>query len=230
MRQAYENNDPNVRAILSKYEIHFVPLVNPDGYEYSHSTYRLWRKNRRPNAGSSCVGVDLNRNFGYQWFVGGSSSDPCSDNYAGPSADSELETKALENAILAKNGFWDAYLTIHTFGQYWLTSWSYTTDFPQDYDDLKMAADKGAEAIKDLYGTEYTASHSALIFGVLSGVSDDWARGRANIKYACTLELSPSSSSPDIAFGHALPEDRIPKIGKELYAGVTRYIKHVGNL
>ena len=104
--------------------------------------------------------------------------------------------------------FWDAYLTIHTYGQYWLTSWSYTTDYPSDYDDLKLAADKGADALKALHGTEYTTGHSGVLFGRLSGVSDDWAKGAANIKYASTLELSPGKNSIDASYGFALPEDR----------------------
>lgn len=146
----------------------------------------------------------------YLFFVqtGGSSTNPCSDTYAGPSADSELETKAVENVILGKPDFWDAYLTIHTYGQYWLTSWSYTTAYPPDYSDLKLAADKGAAALKALHGTQYTTGHSGVLFGRLSGVSDDWAKGEAKIKYACTLELSPGDSSPDSFYGFALPEDR----------------------
>ena len=38
-------------------------------YEFSHTTDRLWRKNRNPNPGTFglCPGVDLNRNFGYKW-------------------------------------------------------------------------------------------------------------------------------------------------------------------
>ncbi|CAF1085489.1 unnamed protein product, partial [Brachionus calyciflorus] len=181
------------------------------------------------NSGSSCIGTDLNRNFGYQWLTGGSSTNPCSDTYAGPSADSELETKAIEKAILNKNGYWDAYLTIHTYGQYWLTSWSYTTAYPTDYTDLKLAADKGAAAIKALFGTQYTTGHSGVLFGRLSGVSDDWAKGQANIKYATTLELSPGSGTTDASYGFALPEDRVPRVGKELYAGVVAYIKHIEN-
>jgi hypothetical protein len=46
--------------------------------------------------------------------TGGSSSNPCSDIYAGPSANSELEIKAVQNALNAKLGNWDAYLTLHT--------------------------------------------------------------------------------------------------------------------
>ena len=83
--------------------------------------YRFWRKNRKPNAGSSCVGTDLNRNSGFKWMTGGSSSSPCSDVFAGPAANSELEIKAVQNALNAKLGNWDAYLTLHTYGQWLFT-------------------------------------------------------------------------------------------------------------
>ena len=83
----------------------------------------MWRKNRRVNAGSSCIGVDLNRNFGYQWMVAGASNNPCSDTYAGPTPDSEQEAKAVEGVINSKLGTWDAFFTIHTYGQFWFTPW-----------------------------------------------------------------------------------------------------------
>ena len=34
-------------------------------YQYTWTNARLWRKNRRP--GSTCDGVDLNRNFNIHW-------------------------------------------------------------------------------------------------------------------------------------------------------------------
>ena len=41
-----------------------MPMTNPDGYHYSHTEDRFWRKNRAPPLpGSNCTGVDLNRNF-----------------------------------------------------------------------------------------------------------------------------------------------------------------------
>ena len=81
----------------------------------------MWRKNRRPNSGSSCIGTDLNRNYGFKWLTGGSSTDPCSDTFAGPSADSELETKAVENYINLYRGQWASFLTIHSYGKWWFT-------------------------------------------------------------------------------------------------------------
>uniref|UniRef100_A0A2H1WSE0 SFRICE_031639 n=1 Tax=Spodoptera frugiperda TaxID=7108 RepID=A0A2H1WSE0_SPOFR len=44
---------------------YFVPVVNPDGYQHTHTVDRMWRKNRAPS-GNAVTGVDLNRNFGYK--------------------------------------------------------------------------------------------------------------------------------------------------------------------
>ena len=65
--------DSELTAILDKVTFHIVPMQNPDGYEYSHTNERLWRKNRRDNGGG-VYGVDLNRNFDWQW--GGESNNP----------------------------------------------------------------------------------------------------------------------------------------------------------
>lgn len=54
----YESEPSYVKEI----DWYFLPVLNPDGYEYSHTTDRLWRKNRR--FGIGCAGTDLNRNFG----------------------------------------------------------------------------------------------------------------------------------------------------------------------
>ena len=75
---------------------------------------RMWRKNRKP-VSASCYGVDLNRNFGYQFNTGGSSSSPCTDTFHGGSAMSENEAKALQTYMTGKQ--WDTYLTFHSYGQ-----------------------------------------------------------------------------------------------------------------
>lgn len=80
--------------------------------------YRLWRKNRTPNAGSSCEGTDLNRNYPFQWMVVGASKDPCSETYGGVSAGSELETKAVQKAINANLGKWESFISLHSYGKF----------------------------------------------------------------------------------------------------------------
>ena len=106
-------------CILDRFDWYFIPMVNPDGYEYSHSIDRLWRKTRQSysstlvqssakqlsvNEGIAseqhCVGADINRNFEHHWRKGGSSSNVCSQNFAGTKAFSEPEATALANFIM----------------------------------------------------------------------------------------------------------------------------------
>lgn len=76
-------------------DYYILPVVNPDGYEYSFVTDRLWRKNRRK--GVICAGTDLNRNFGYHWGKKGTSKNMCAETYPGKNAFSEPETEAIRN-------------------------------------------------------------------------------------------------------------------------------------
>ena len=89
--------DPRIKEIVDSREIYILFNMNPDGGEYDISTgkYQYWRKNRQPNSGSSSIGTDLNRNYGYQWgCCGGSSSNPSSETYRGQAPFSP-ETAAL---------------------------------------------------------------------------------------------------------------------------------------
>ncbi len=103
------DTDPQIKQIIDNREIYIVPCVNPDGYEYNRATNPngggLWRKNRRNNSGSSCDGVDLNRNYSYDYNAGGgcSSGDPCSNTFRGPNSFSEPESRALRDFLLTHN-------------------------------------------------------------------------------------------------------------------------------
>ena len=96
--------DPAVQYIVNNRELYFVPCVNPDGYEYNRQTNPngggLWRKNRRDN-GDGCFGVDLNRNYSFEFGHDNScaSSNTCSSTYKGPSAFSEPETRAIRDFV-----------------------------------------------------------------------------------------------------------------------------------
>ena len=83
-------------------ELYIVSIVNPDGMVYNEQTNPngggMWRKNRRYNGGGS-YGVDPNRNYPFEWYGGGSSSDPNSETYRGPSPGSEPEVQALMDFI-----------------------------------------------------------------------------------------------------------------------------------
>jgi murein tripeptide amidase MpaA len=93
-----------IALILSNLQLVILPCANPDGRVYSQTIDPNWRKNRKPNAGSACFGVDINRNFDVCWdfrrfFAPGfvsASDNPCDPQvYVGPSAASEPETQNI---------------------------------------------------------------------------------------------------------------------------------------
>ncbi len=98
------DTDSDVEFLINNRELYFVPVVNPDGYLYNESTNPngggLWRKNRKVDPGG-CVGVDLNRNYSYEFAHDGScaSTDPCSNTYHGGTPFSELESIAVRDLL-----------------------------------------------------------------------------------------------------------------------------------
>ncbi|CAF0979773.1 unnamed protein product, partial [Didymodactylos carnosus] len=209
----------NAKQIMDTYKLHIVPVLNPDGYAYTHSKDRMWRKNRKP-VGSNCYGVDLNRNFGYMWNTGGSSASPCSETYHGGSPMSENEAKAMQSYMTGKT--WDSYLTFHSYGQWWFTNWGYTDTLPPQYTELVNKAKIGADALKSVNGRSYTIGSSAVLLYVASGGSEDWTRGTLNIKYSYCLELPPTGGS-----GFILPTNEIKKVGAETFKGICEYLKAI---
>jgi hypothetical protein len=89
------NKNPKIIEAISTNTLYIVPCLNPDGFEYSHSHFSFWRKNRRDN-GDGTYGVDLNRNFsvGYSKV-----KDTASNVYSGPNPFSEPETSAIKNFV-----------------------------------------------------------------------------------------------------------------------------------
>nr|XP_022345038.1 carboxypeptidase B-like [Crassostrea virginica] len=202
--------------LLDKFDWYFAPLLNPDGYEYSHTTYRLWRKNR-VEQGKNCYGTDLNRNFGYEWnpAVGGS-TNVCSDVYSGSQPFSEKESQAVETFILNNRQNMMAYLTYHSYGQMWLYPWGYTSALPADWQDLDAAAKVGTSALSHLYGTNYVVGSSTNVLYSAAGGSDDWAKGGAGVKYSYTIELRDTG-----AHGFILPVNQIFPNNHESWNGLA---------
>ena len=60
-----------MKNLLDTRELWFMPVANPDGYQYTFDVERLWRKNLRDNNGDGQItvgdGVDLNRNYDERW-------------------------------------------------------------------------------------------------------------------------------------------------------------------
>lgn len=193
--------DTRITNIVNSREIYIVFNLNPDGGEYDIATgsYRYWRKNRQPNSGSTYVGTDLNRNYGYKWgCCGGSSGSPSSETYRGSSPFSAPETAALRDFINSRvvNGKQQikTAISFHTYSELILWPYGYTyTDVPSDMtaDDHQVFRTMG-QAMARTNG--YTPGQSSDLY-ITDGDMSDWAYGTHKI-FAFTFEMYPRSSNP----------------------------------
>ncbi|XP_046737158.1 uncharacterized protein LOC124405932 [Diprion similis] len=201
---------------------YIIPVLNPDGYEYTHTTYRLWRKTRSTRTGNLCRGVDPNRNFEYYWMLTGASSASCSETYAGPEAFSELETQALRDFVLANNETIKLYLTFHSYGNYFLYPWGYTSELPDNEEELRTLAEAADEALSTVRGTRYTIGTSTNVLYAAAGGSDDWVKGVGGVELAYTLELPGGGS-----YGFDLPASDIGVVGQETFLAIRVFLKYI---
>ncbi|MDO8365352.1 MAG: M14 family metallopeptidase, partial [Saprospiraceae bacterium] len=176
----YEN-DPELRYLVNNTELYFIPCLNPDGYIYNQTTNPdgggFWRKNRRDN-GDGTFGVDLNRNYSYNWGIGGSSGSPSSETYRGPAPFSEPETQ-MAKAFIEAHEF-EIALNCHTSGNKLVHPWGYTNSVPTP--DFTTLADWFTRE------SNYASGSCWQTLGYLAnGTSDDWMYGEKN-KFAFTPE------------------------------------------
>src|SRR5262249_52745208 len=115
----YKKN-ADVTNLVDTRELWFMPVANPDGYQYTFDGERLWRKNLRDNDGDGVLtnadGVDLNRNYDIDWGLDdeGSSSQISSETFRGTAPASEPETKAHQ-ALIDRVKF-KFLITYHSYG------------------------------------------------------------------------------------------------------------------
>jgi carboxypeptidase A4 len=221
----YRNSDPDIIMFLEKLEFHILPVGNPDGYEYTHTTERLWRKTRSPNNGSDCIGTDLNRNFEFQWGGVNAETDPCSNLYMGSAPESEVEVRNIVNYLLPKADTFIMYKSYHSWGQQFFTRWDYTdTVLPPDHEELLLLAWKAVYAINEVNANvTYEAGTAPTLMYPFAGSSSDWARGVANIKYSYLTELRDADG--DYAF--VAPPSEIEPCGRENWAGFEVLLREI---
>ncbi|CAL4065142.1 unnamed protein product, partial [Meganyctiphanes norvegica] len=166
-----------------------LPLLNPDGYQYSRIKNPIWRKNRKLNPGNpKCPGVDLNRNFDIEWNTTGSSNNPCNRLYHGLKAGSEEETKAVMSMIsMSKNIKF--YMSVHSFTQKIFHPWGALKTPPNNIKEIKNFANKFASYLLQFGGRKYEIEQPGVnIRTRAGGGSDDYAYSKG-IPIVFTLEL-----------------------------------------
>ncbi len=184
----YETN-PEIKRLVDQSQIWIIPLLNPDGLEYSIHFYRYWRKNRRNN-GDGSYGVDINRNYDYKWGFDneGSSPETFSVVYRGESPFSEPETQAIRDLFGQRH--FQALISYHSYSQIILYPWGYISQ-PSEKDSLLSdIAVNMSNLIQSVNGTLYNFGQAGSSLYLTNGDTTDWAFGVYDIP-SYTIELPP---------------------------------------
>jgi carboxypeptidase A2 len=221
LMEAYEAGDASVAPLVDAFDFVIVPLVNKDGYEFTHTSQRLWRKNRSVNPGSNSLGTDLNRNWGPAdtWCSAGSSTNPGSDTYCGSSVFSEPETRAMRDLM---NGIDNLAMAIdwHSYSDLLLSPFQYSyTAPPATYQQSVLSA--GTEmclAINAVHGSRFRSIQGVDLYPHSGGMVDycylESGAGQAREPLAYTFELRGNS--------FIVPAGDIILSGEENYAGIVK--------
>ncbi len=208
-------SDPEVTALVDNRDMWFIPMVNPDGYEYNRQHHPggggMQRKNRLPGCPASTYqGVDPNRNYGFNWNYNdeGSSGDWCDETYRGTSAFSEQETQTVRDFVTAHN--FKITFNYHAYGNLLIMpSGAVPGEMPPDA-DLAIYQEYGNEMTRFnqyLFGSDMETVNYAV-----NGDSDSWMYNDQGV-FAFTPEVGNSND------GFWPASDRIVPIAEiNLYA------------
>ena len=204
--------DARATAILDSSEVFVFPVLNPDGYEYSWVTNRLWRKNRRQNSGGS-YGVDMNRNWGFGWGGVGASTNQNNETYRGTAAFSEPETRGFRDWVTPRTNI-AASLDIHSYSELLLWPWGYTGTLCPDESSFANVGTAMHDAIQDVYGHDYLAGPVYSTIYPASGGICDWEYGTAK-QLSYTVEVRDLGT-----YGFIMPASEIIPNATENFAGI----------
>ena len=189
LMEYFASKGKKAKQLRRKRQLWFVPVVNPDGYQYTFDTERLWRKNLRDNDGNgqitSADGVDLNRNYPERWGYDdeGSAGTTSDETYRGPSPGSEPETKA--DMKLIKKIDPAMAVSYHSYGPLLLYPQGWQVQTPTADDPIYIAL-SGTDAKPAIKG--FDPDVAAELY-TTNGEFTDWADGRKGA-LAWTPELN----------------------------------------
>lgn len=243
LRTLLHNFDPANRNLIQKllrhYDFVFVPVLNPDGYEYTWTTDRLWRKNRQDTALPFCRGIDLDRSFPYSWDGDQQRDNPCSEAYAGEHPLQAVEAQRLvgwaKNETESKRRVFAAFIDLHSYSQEILYPFSYSCDRrPKNLEDLEEIAFGLAKAFRLTSGHHYGVSSACdgsitLATTAKNGKQDkvitkveesggsalDFFYEDLRVDHAFQIKLRDTGS-----YGFLLPKTHIVPTGMETFNGL----------
>ncbi|MCH2115232.1 MAG: hypothetical protein MK171_10030 [Pirellulales bacterium] len=208
--------------MLNEVDFYVIPVVNPDGYEYSWASpdNRFWRKNRRVTNvdifGNESFGVDLNRNWATGWGGGGSSGDIARDTYRGTAPFSEPETQGMRDFYYSHQNL-VSNIDFHSFSQLVLAPFGYSfSEQPDDGELMLAVATEMSQSIENVHGKAYVPQRATGLYQA-SGISIDWSYEDQGV-YSYTIELRPAG--PPVISSFDLPAEEILPTVEEAFAAV----------
>ncbi|XP_032895174.1 carboxypeptidase A1-like [Amblyraja radiata] len=212
-------SDATITSLLNTMDLYLEIVTNPDGFHFTHTSNRMWRKTRSKYSGEQCIGVDPNRNFDANFGGPGASGVSCASTYYGPYANSEKEVKAIVDFVKSHGNF-KVFIDVHSYSQLLLFPYGYTKTVPKDYDELLDLSKKSITSLASLYGTKYRYGPIITTIYQSSGSSIDWAYDYG-IKYSFCFELRDTGRH-----GFILPADQIIPTAEETYLGLIDIFNH----
>jgi carboxypeptidase T len=187
-------SNPEIKYLVDNTEMYFIPCVNPDGYKLNEKNKPngggMWRKNTWRNSQGSLTGVDLNRNYGYNWGFNnvGSSNNPASETYRGGAPFSEVETSAVRDFLLNNKILMS--LNYHSFGNLLIHPWGYSDGPTIDNNVFKSIANQMTK-----FNNFTTGTGSETVGYTVNGDADDYMYGEQVEKdkiFSMTPEVGPT--------------------------------------
>jgi extracellular matrix protein 14 len=232
------------RRLVDNFDWILVPTLNPDGYEYTWTSDRLWRKNRQPTALRFCNGMDLDGAFGYRFDKDAAGkNNPCSEAWAGGHAWEAHEARRVRewigNLTDPQIGGDDlvAYVDLHSYSQQILYPYAYTCEaIPPTLENLEELAMGLARAMTRIggRGSEYRIAPACAGNVVTTGEGRkrvetrlprlesgggsplDWFYHEVGVRFAFQIKLRDTGS-----YGYLLPPEEIVPQGREVFAAVN---------
>ena len=181
------DSSPRIRNLMDTVDWYVTPVFNVDGYLYTWSTERYWRKNRRNNGGGS-FGVDLNRNWDIDWGGNGASSNPNDETYRGTSAFSEPETQVMRDFLLTLDDL-RAHVDTHSYSQLVLHAPGTFAQPTPNESELQAVAEEMSDAILGTNGAFYVPQRGVDLYEA-AGAFSDWT-GLVLGAFGFTIEARP---------------------------------------
>ncbi|CAI4063921.1 putative metallocarboxypeptidase SKDI_08G1770 [Saccharomyces kudriavzevii IFO 1802] len=209
---------------LDNLDFLIIPVFNPDGYAYTWSHDRLWRKNRQRTHVPQCFGIDIDHSFGFQWEK--AHTHACSEEYSGETPFEALEASAWNKYINETKGDYKiyGYIDMHSYSQEILYPYAYSCDaLPRDLENLLELSYGLSKAIRSKSGRNYDVISackdrgSDIFPGLGAGSALDFMyHHRAH--WAFQLKLRDTGNH-----GFLLPPEHIKPVGKETYAALKYF-------